>query len=91
MTIPAFLFGFLLSTLYGVLFHLWRGGGLARLVLFIGLSWAGFWIGHSVANRYQINFIQIGPLNAGMATFSSCVCLLLGYWLSLVEVRSNKS
>jgi hypothetical protein len=91
MTLPSIIFGFLLSTLYGVLFHLWRGGGLRRLFLFIFLSWAGFWIGHSIANRYQLNFAQIGPVNAGMATLSSGVCLMLGYWLSLVEVRSKKN
>lgn len=90
MTYPAIIFGICLSTLYGVLFHLWRGGGLIRLLLYIVLSWVGFWIGHSIANQYQLNFIQIGPLNIGLATLSSWVCLMLGYWLSLVEVRTKK-
>jgi hypothetical protein len=91
MTIPALLFGFILATLYGVLFHLWRGGGLLRLFLFIVLSWSGFWIGNAVASHYHIAFAQIGPLNAGLASFTSGVCLLLGYWLSLVEVRSKRN
>ena len=35
MTIPAVLFGVLISTLYGAAFHLWRGGNLSKLSLYI--------------------------------------------------------
>ena len=33
MTIPALLFGLLLASLYGTLFHLWRGGSGGRILL----------------------------------------------------------
>jgi hypothetical protein len=86
MSLPAFLFGFLISTLYGSAFHFWRGGGLGRLVLYIILAWAGFWTGQFLASRMGWTFGSLGPLHLGMATLVSLAFLGLGYWLSLVEV-----
>ena len=48
MTIPSLLFAFLIASLYGALYHLIRGGGLGRLLLFLIFGWAGFAIGHLV-------------------------------------------
>jgi hypothetical protein len=87
MTIPAALLGLLISTLYGVAFHLWRGGGLGRLLLYILLGWVGFWIGHVVATQMEWTFASVGPLRLGAATLFSLLFLGLGYWLSLVEVE----
>lgn len=87
MTIPALLFGLLISTLYGAAFHLWRGGGFGKLVLYLFLGWAGFWIGHWLANRLGWTFGSLGPLHLGLATLLSALFLGLGYWLSLVEVE----
>ena len=56
MTIPAVLFGIFLSTLYGALFHFWRGGDTKRLILYIALSWVGFWLGHFIG---QLNGLVI--------------------------------
>ena len=50
MTTPGYLLGFLLASLIGVMFHLWRGGRIGRLVLFLVLSWAGF-LGWSLHRR----------------------------------------
>ena len=91
MTIPAFLFGILLSTLYGALFHFWRGGDTKRLILYIGLSWAGFWVGHFLGTAMGWSFGEVGPLNLGMATLGSILFLGIGYWLSLVEVDRKKA
>jgi hypothetical protein len=91
MTLPAFIFGFLLATLYGALFHLWRGGNAGRLLLYITLSWSGFAIGQIAATRLGWTFLSFGPLNVGMATVLSLVFLLLGYWLSLIDIDKNTS
>jgi hypothetical protein len=87
MTLPAFLLGFVLSTLYGAGFHLWRGGSIGRLFFYLALSWAGFWIGQFLAAQLGWSFLSIGPLYLGMATLLSVVFLFAGYWLSLVEVQ----
>ncbi len=89
MTLPAFLFGTLISILYGVAFHLFRGGNFGRLILFILLGWIGFWVGHVIAANFDWAFASLGPLHLGIATISSFLFLLIGNWLSLVDVRKK--
>ena len=87
MTLPALIIGILISTLYGAAFHLWRGGGLGRLILYLILAWAGFWIGQFFGNYFGWSFGSFGPLNLGIATIFSILFLAAGYWLSLVQVQ----
>jgi hypothetical protein len=82
MTIPALILGIILSSLYGAAFHLWRGGSLGRLILYLILSWAGFWIGQFLATRIGFSFVNVGPLHLGIATIGSILFLAIGYWLS---------
>lgn len=90
MTFPAFLFGGLLATTFGVLFHILKGGSLWRLIYYIIISWLGFWLGHALGNRLNLSVLQVGPLYAGSASLFCIAFLFLGYWLSLVEVRSRQ-
>jgi len=85
MTWPAFLLGFLLSSLYGALFHLIRGGSGGRLLLYLVLAWIGFWVGHFSAVALGLTFASLGPLRLGIASLGSLLFLGIGYWLSLVE------
>ena len=87
MTLPALFFGLLLSSLYGAAFHLWKGGSLKKLLLFLILAWMGFWAGHLLAARLGWTFFALGPVNTGMATLGSVLVLLVGNWLSQVEVQ----
>jgi len=89
MTFPAIIFGIVLSTVYGTAFHVWKGGGLKRLVLYVILSWMGFWIGHIVGGALSWSFAAAGPINAGMATLGSAVFLFVGEWLSRVEITQK--
>jgi hypothetical protein len=82
MTVPAILFGLLLSTLYGAAFHFWRGGSLGKLLLYILLSWFGFWTGHGISSATKMSFGDVGPLHFGMATLGSIIFLAAGAWLS---------
>lgn len=85
MTIPAVMFGVLVATLLGALFHLWRGGSILRLLFFIVLSWAGFWIGHFLGRSLNFDILVLGSLQIGAGIIGSLVLLALGYWLSLVQ------
>ena len=87
MTLPALIIGILISTLYGAVFHLWRGGGMGRLILYLILAWAGFWIGQLLGDYFGWTFGSLGPLHLGAATLISGVFLGIGYWLSLVQVQ----
>lgn len=90
MTFPSFLFGLLISTLYGAAFHLWRGGSLSHLLFYLILGWIGFWGGHLLGSWLGWTFAAVGPLNLGLATLGSLVVLLVGNWLSQVEVARDR-
>ncbi|MGE5250399.1 MAG: hypothetical protein ACM3QS_09325 [Bacteroidota bacterium] len=85
MTLPAFLLGGLIATLYGALYHLARGGAAWRLLLYLLLAWAGFASGHLIASLWGWTVLQVGPLNLGPATIGSLFFLAIGDWLSRVE------
>jgi uncharacterized membrane protein YeaQ/YmgE (transglycosylase-associated protein family) len=86
MSIPTLILGFILSTLYGALFHLWRGGNAGRLLLYIILAWIGFWTGQLIGNILNLGFDTLGQLHLVAATAGSLILLFIGYWLSLVQV-----
>ncbi len=90
MTTHALLLAIILSTLYGALFHLFRGGDARRLLLYLAASWVGFIIGHNLSPMVQARIYAIGPLNAGMATFGSAVALLLAHWLAAREPAAGR-
>jgi len=89
MTIQGYLFGAVIATLFGALFHLWKGGKLGRLILYILLSWFGFWIGHFLGESLGWDFAKVGGLNLGMAILGDVLVLGVGYWLSLVQVEKK--
>jgi hypothetical protein len=80
MNIPTLIFGGLIATLYGAIFHFIRGGNPGRLIAYILISWAGFWAGHFLAERFEIGF-NVGSLNLGIATITSFVFMIIGYWV----------
>ena len=85
MTVPAVLFGFLVSTLMGAVFHFWKDGGLGRLLLYLILAWVGFWIGHFLGDTMGWTFGSMGPLRFGMAFLIAVLMIGVGYWLSLIN------
>jgi hypothetical protein len=89
MNAPSLLLGIVISTLYGTGFHLLRGGNLGKLILYMILGWAGFWIGQAWATSMDWEFFSLGPLHLGVATLLSFIFLGLGYWLGKIE-RSGK-
>jgi len=89
MSLPTLLFGFLISTLMSAVFHLLRGGGAGRLMLYLILGWVGFWAGHFLASYFGWTFGSIGPLHLGLAVLVGLIFLVIGYWLSLVEVEAR--
>jgi len=80
MTFPTIIFGLAIATLIGALFHIWKDGGLGKLILYLVLSWIGFWVGHAIGEKYQISILDVG-------IFVSAIFLLFGHWLSLIDVQ----
>lgn len=87
MTFPAIIFSFFVASLFGSLLHLWRDGGLFRLVLYLALSWIGFFGGHILAEALSIRFLDMGTIHLGMGILGSLALLGLGYWLSLIDTQ----
>jgi hypothetical protein len=87
MTFPALVFSFFIAALFGSLLHLWRGGSLVRLLLYLSLSLVGFFAGHFLGNAFSIRFIPVGTINLGMGVLGSLGLLGLGYWLSPAHIE----
>jgi len=87
MTIPALILGIITSTALGSLFHLWRGGSPGRLLLYLILSWVGFWGGHFIGKFIGWETGKFGPVYFLFACIGCLILLGIGYWLSLVEVE----
>lgn len=88
MTLPAILFGFVISSLYGAVYHLVRGGSGKRLLGYLIAGWIGFWSGHFAGQVFEINFFSVGPIRLGMATILALVALFLANWLA-IETRPS--
>ncbi len=89
MTAPNFVFGMVIATLLGVLFHLWRGGSLGRLLFYILASWFGFWVGQAIGGWTGIRFLSIGALRLATAVPVAIVALLIGHWLVQIDTDSE--
>ena len=89
MTIPSIALGLIVALLIGALFHLFLGGGLGRLFLYLILSLIGSAVGQYVGSWRNWILFPIGTLNLGMAVIGSLVFLVVGYWFSLVDIRPN--
>jgi hypothetical protein len=85
MNIASYLFGFILATLLGAVFHLWKDGGIGRLVFYLLLSWLGFLIGHWAAKSLGLGLMNIGPVNLAGGVVGSIIFLFLGNWIGKVE------
>jgi hypothetical protein len=83
MTLPALLFGVVISSLYGAVFHLVRGGSGKRLLAYLVAGWIGFWAGHLVGQVFEITFFSVGPIRLGMGTIMALVALFLANWLAI--------
>ena len=89
MTFPSIVFSFFLASFFGSLLHLWRGGSLFLLLVYLVLSWAGFFGGHFLAEIMDIKFIDVGTIHLGFGILGSIGLLGLGYWLSLIEQQNS--
>jgi len=91
MTIPSLIFAFLIASLYGVLYHLIRGGGLGRLLLFLIFGWAGFAAGHLFGIWQGWVLLPVGELNFGLSTLGSLIFLVVGDWVSHIRIGDMRA
>ncbi len=87
LTLPALLLAVMIAVLYGALYHLLRGGGAGRLLMYLVLSVLGFAAGHVIGAWRGWVFLPLGLLNLGMSSAGSLVFLVLGDWFSRFETK----
>ena len=89
MTFPSILFGIVVATFLGAIFHFWQGGKLGKLLYFVLISLIGFWVGHILAGLQGWLFGRVGPLNFGPAVLFAILFLIIGGWLGNLEIEKT--
>jgi hypothetical protein len=87
MTLPTLLFALLAALLYGAVYHLIRDGGFWQLILYLCLSVAGFAAGYHFGIWRGWVFLPLGSLDLGTSSIGSLLLLLVGDWLSRIDMR----
>ncbi len=77
---PALVFGFIISSLYGVAFYLLFGHGWLRLLAYWVIGIAGFVVGQWVGSLIGLSALNVGAVNLIEATVIS--------WISLFGARA---
>ncbi|MBN1887743.1 MAG: hypothetical protein JW850_07120 [Thermoflexales bacterium] len=80
---PGIIMSALMATLCGAAFHVWRGGGYARLLLYLLAAWAGFALGQLAAWLSGWQFVVIGQVHLLAGIVGCLVLLVLTSWLKL--------
>lgn len=86
---PSFVFGFILATFYGALFHLLAGGDARRLALFLLAGWLGFVLGQVIGAALNVTVLDVGPVHALTASLGSWLALFAA-WLLTGRLKARK-
>jgi hypothetical protein len=89
MMTPHYLFALALATFFGALFHLVRGGGAMRLLLYLACSWAGFAVGQVVAPLIGLNLPVVGPFHVVEAA-SFALLFMVGATVLMLKEPAQK-
>ncbi len=79
---PNFTFAFILSTLFGSVFHLIAGGDARRLALFLLSGWLGFGLGHFGGAVFGTGVFALGDLRIVPAVTGVIAALLVAHILT---------
>jgi hypothetical protein len=88
-TIPALTFALTLSLLCGALYHFIRGGSGWYLMLYFLLSALGFAAGQGLCLWRGWIMLRFGMLDVGFGILGSILFLIIGEWLSKIEVKKD--
>lgn len=86
---PTTVFGFILATMFGAVFHLIMGGDARRLALFLLAGWLGFGLGHLLGTILDINILNIGTLRIVTASVGAVVALFVAHILTSDRKRKQ--
>lgn len=85
ITIPGsaagLVFGILLASVYGALFHVIFGGPLKMVIIYVIAAWIGFLIGQFVGDLINFEFLKLGKIHLVSASIGAWLALLSTWWL----------
>jgi len=87
---PALLLGFILSTIYAALFHLWGGRTVRDLLLYWIAAMVGFAIGHAVGVFTRIPLLEIGQLHVLEGSIGAFIGLIVARAWSQVAFSEGR-
>ncbi len=90
MTVPGALLGLVVSSVVGLLYHLVRGGGYKRLLLYVTCSWIAFFAGHWLGALIGWTSLRWGSLNMLPALFATVLVLILADIMAGPRIRSAR-
>jgi len=88
-TLPTLVFALLVALLCGALYHFVRGGSGWYLLYYFICSMLGFAAGQGLSIWRGWFILKFGVLDIGMGVIGSLVFLVLGDWLSRIEVKNE--
>lgn len=88
---PALALSALVSTIYGAVFHLWRGGGLIPLLRYLAAAWLGFALGQLAAWLGGWRWLMIGQVHILEGTLGSLALLALTEGLTTLLLKPNQA
>lgn len=80
VAVAGFILSFLFSTAFGSGFHLFVGGPLRTIPLYLIASWVGFFLGHLVGSFFDIALYQLGAIHLLPAAIGSFAALISCRW-----------
>jgi hypothetical protein len=81
----ALFFGSLIAILCGLIYHLLRGGNLARLMMYLITAWIMFFAGQWLSEQLGWRLMRVGSLNL----FPSLLATFLGLILVSILARPD--
>jgi thiamine transporter ThiT len=80
---PALLLSALIASIYGALFHVWRGRSFRELPLYLIASGLGFALGQLAGDLIGLDIFVIGPIHIIEASLGSWAMLFIARWLKV--------
>ena len=91
MTLHGALIAFVIASAFGLTYHLLRGGGLRRLLLYLIVAWVAFFAGHGIGGLMQWHSLRLGSLNLLPAALTAVVSLILAEILAGPRPQARRS
>ena len=77
MTVPGIVLGFFIASTIALVFHLFRGGGVRRLGLYLIAANISFFIGHFIGSALSFSSFRLGSINLIPAVLAAILALFL--------------